>query len=361
MSVRVSYKKQAVVGIMLLLTILLVTEITARIYDYYYPNCRFLKSEVYTNVDFDLKRRICVENDKLLWNNSPLYLIPNQHYSTININSQGFRGEEITKEKPNDTYRIFVIGGSTTFGVGSTSDDTTMPGFLQKKISELTFEKHVEVINAGIPAAYSFTETNYIKNKILDYSPDLLIIYDGWNDIGLDFRDYGADSNELGQKIIREIKRSEYITANVILKWYFNNKYDTTKKIQFDDSFIDKKVEKWKNSWEEICKIGDENNINVIITLQPIVGSGNKPLSSEERDYYEHYGHLDLLIHYEKYANALIELNSTCTTADLRYVFDNYSQTIYYDSGHVNDFGNEIIAQKIFELIMPTISYNVSG
>ena len=48
--------------------------------------------------------------------------------------SLGFRGTEFSEIKPSDTYRIFMIGGSTMFGAGATSDETTIPGYLQQLI-----------------------------------------------------------------------------------------------------------------------------------------------------------------------------------------------------------------------------------
>ena len=50
---------------------------------------------------------------------------------TVNINSLGFRGDEFSKIKPDRTYRILILGGSPMFGYGSTSDYTTIPGFMQ--------------------------------------------------------------------------------------------------------------------------------------------------------------------------------------------------------------------------------------
>ena len=41
----------------------------------------------------------------------------------------------------------------------------------------------VEVINAGISGAWSKPETNMIKEKIINYEPDLLIVFAGWNDV----------------------------------------------------------------------------------------------------------------------------------------------------------------------------------
>ena len=40
----------------------------------------------------------------------------------------------------------------------------------------------IEVINAGISGATSEQEYNMIKNKISLLDPDLVIVYDGWND-----------------------------------------------------------------------------------------------------------------------------------------------------------------------------------
>jgi len=57
--------------------------------------------------------------------------------------------------------------------------------------------------------------------------------------------------------------------------------------------------------------------------------------------------------------DSLKELDKTCTkTADLRDTFENIPQTVYFDKAHMTDFGNEIIAQKLFELSLPIIENN---
>jgi len=53
----------------------------------------------------------------------------------------------------------------------------------------------------------------------------------------------------------------------------------------------------------------------------------------------------------------LNELNSKCySTLDLRNAFDSNSETIFYDFGHVGDFGNNIIADNLFEKILPILN-----
>ena len=44
-----------------------------------------------------------------------------------NLNSLGFRGPEFSEIKPSNTYRIFMVGGSTMFGAGASSDEATIP------------------------------------------------------------------------------------------------------------------------------------------------------------------------------------------------------------------------------------------
>ena len=52
----------------------------------------------------------------------------------------------------------------------------------------------------------------------------------------------------------------------------------------------------------------------------------------------------------------LNDLESTCSlTLDLRDTFDNNLETVYYDSGHVGDNGNKIIAERIYKEISPLL------
>lgn len=352
MSIQVSYKKQFLFGILFLLIILSIVEITFRIYDYYVPNCRFMENEIYDRMSFDLKRNICNDNSRLVWNNNPLHLVPNQHLQTININSDGFRGTELR----NSDYRIFVIGGSTAFGVGTTSDHTTIPGYLQSEISDNFGEYDIEVINAGIPTAYSFTEKNMVKDKLLNYDPDLLIIYDGWNDLDRNYDHYYSVQISLIGQISMAIHDSDIVTLIVISKWISNYNYYSMDILPFNSNNIEQKSLLWKNTWMEICDLQEKYGFKTILVLQPILGT-KKILSAEEQNYFTRYDSEKMSQHYQEYAN---KLNSTCMmTFDLRDGFDSNSETIFYDAGHVGDKGNQIIAKKIYDLISPIVQSDI--
>lgn len=354
MSLQVSYKKQIAFFILLILISLSIFEIVIRVYDHYFPNCKFLQSEVFDKIEKELKKDICRDNNALKWNTEPLRLIPNQNYNTINVNSDGFRGNEL---KTNSDYRIFVIGGSTTFGVGATSDSTTIAFFLQEQLNKKFPNRNIEVINAGIPQAYSFTEINLVKEKIMEYNPNMLIVYDGWNDLEQDFEAYSVGTDPLFlDKVVRIIGKSDYVTPKILLKYYFDLKDDNTQIIEFNNNKINEKINLWKNNWKGICELGTKNNFKVIITLQPLVGTGNKILSSEESTYFIKNDGENKIKNYNLYLNGLEELDSECTaTFNLQNAFEKNSETIFYDFGHVGDNGNKIIADNMFKKIIAFI------
>ena len=65
MSVQVSYKKQVVFFIILGIIFLIVVEGAIRIYDYNFPNCRFLNSEIFDDITQERKLDICRDNGNL--------------------------------------------------------------------------------------------------------------------------------------------------------------------------------------------------------------------------------------------------------------------------------------------------------
>jgi len=164
MSVQVSKKKQLVFGVIVLIIILGVIEASANVWWYELNTCAFETSEIYAHLDEETKKKMCIENYNIQFTDKQI--IPTLG-DTITINSDGFRGSEITKIKPENTYRIFVIGGSTTFGTGVT-DDQTVPSYLQKLFDDTGIDFHIEIINAGIASTWSLTETEMIKTKIVN-------------------------------------------------------------------------------------------------------------------------------------------------------------------------------------------------
>ena len=360
MSVQVSYKKQTLLGVLILLVIFAVFEIFAQIYHIEEElGCNFVKSEVYRNIPENVLIGMCNEYHKIkLVHNSYWQIYPDQHYEYVNINSFGFRGPEISMEKPADTFRIFVVGGSTTFGSAATSDDNTVPGYLQKKFDMIDLGLNVEVINAGTVGAYSKTEAPFVKDVLFDFDPDLIIVFDGWNDVWISYTSHIDERGVEGQlyDIVRDLHdiMPYYKTPFVIRDIAMKNK--NTFSGTWDETNLDKKISLWKERWDEVCISAERKNIKTFVMIQPILGTGDriitefeKPNLSADEDF------IIVPIALQKYADVLPELTNCTYKADLTHIFDNHKQTIFFDLGHVGDEGNMIIAEEIYKLVLPVI------
>ena len=105
----------------------------------------------------------------------------------IIINRQGFRrAADVTKEKQQDTFRVFLMGGSAAHGQGNPLvhiyQDQTIDAYLERKLKQLHPDHNIEIINAAVTADQVFQHTTYILSELLDYHPDMVIFFDGSND-----------------------------------------------------------------------------------------------------------------------------------------------------------------------------------
>jgi lysophospholipase L1-like esterase len=104
----------------------------------------------------------------------------------IKINSLGFRGDEITIEKPPSTLRIACVGASTTFCSEVSSNRAAWPAQLQEVLQARYPEITVQVVNAGIPGAVATDSVKNLRRRVLPLDPDLVIFYEANNDIAFD-------------------------------------------------------------------------------------------------------------------------------------------------------------------------------
>ena len=221
-----------------------------------------------------------------------------------NFNTYGFRGAEFSETKLSNTYRIFILGGSTIFGSGESSDDTTIPGILQKIFdSDNSITQKIEVINAGFGGGNSKSEFELLMG-LNNFQPDLVIVYDGWNDLKANYP-----------------------------------------------------VTQMANYWKGMCALSKENNFDIILAIQPIAGFGNKKLTQQENvnslTGEDHYGFqlITTKSTYDYMGREMLSLQDNCNVVDLRGVFDDITGPIYWDQGHVSDTGNLILAEKFHDII----------
>ena len=111
------------------------------------------------------------------------YPTPNYRKGQTFHNSLGYRGDEISLEKPSNVYRIVALGGSSTYDVSIEDNTKTFTAQLEKLLTEQYGYQNVEVINAGVPGYNSWEMLINLEFRVLDLNPDLIIIYEGTNDV----------------------------------------------------------------------------------------------------------------------------------------------------------------------------------
>ncbi len=95
------------------------------------------------------------------------------------------------KQKPENGYRIFVLGGSTTAGYPY-GHNLMFSRILQKRLADAFPDRYIEVVNTAMPAVNSYTLLDFM-DEILAHEPDLLLIYAGHNEF---YGALGVGSNE---------------------------------------------------------------------------------------------------------------------------------------------------------------------
>ena len=98
-------------------------------------------------------------------------------------NSLGYRNDEFPLEKPDGVYRIVALGGSSTYDVSIEDNHQIFTAQLEKLLKDEYGYQNVQVINAGVPGYNSWEMLGNLEFRVLDLDPDLIIIYEGVNDV----------------------------------------------------------------------------------------------------------------------------------------------------------------------------------
>jgi tetratricopeptide (TPR) repeat protein len=95
------------------------------------------------------------------------------------------------RNKPEGTFRIFVMGSSTVVGFPY-ERNLMFSRILHQRLEDAYPERHIEVVNTAITAINSFTLLDF-TGEILKYEPDMILVYAGHNEF---YGAFGVGSNE---------------------------------------------------------------------------------------------------------------------------------------------------------------------
>jgi tetratricopeptide (TPR) repeat protein len=114
------------------------------------------------------------------------------------------RKDLFLKVKPENGYRIFVLGESTAAGFPF-GNNITFSRILNRRLSDLFPEKHVEIVNTALTAINTYTQLDFM-DEILQCKPDAILIYSGHNEF------YGA----LGVGSMESLGKHRWIVKAVL-------------------------------------------------------------------------------------------------------------------------------------------------
>ncbi|MFO0871985.1 MAG: tetratricopeptide repeat protein [Pirellulales bacterium] len=126
---------------------------------------------------------------------SPLFVAEGTRWRTNPAKLAYFNDQTFPQEKGPRTYRIFCLGGSTTFG--HPYDHRAAFGhWLEEQLREAAPDRTWEVINCG-GISYASYRDFLVMQELCQYQPDLFIVYVGQNEF-LEKRTYGEELRSTG-------------------------------------------------------------------------------------------------------------------------------------------------------------------
>lgn len=290
-------------------------------------------------------------------------LIPNTRIiangKELLINSKGFAGPEFESQKPVGVYRIFALGDSCTFGYWKHA----YPGILQQLIDSKDFGQRFEIINAGIEGYNAEYALRRLKEDVLQYEPDMVIIYIGWNDI------MKANPDNLSAVgghtwITQVMERSYLVKAYRKLIFFYLRPLIMKPKVIEDESeahaFDDFVPLRFQGNLEEMVETLQEKRITpLLLTLPSVVRSGMTYEALEREHvvfpYYAGAYSVEKFLSLHGSYNSAIRRTAVkynVPVVDLDAIFNTYNKDdLFWDTMHPSVKGQRVIAESLLDAV----------
>ncbi len=264
------------------------------------------------------------------------------------INGVGFRGPEYDKVKPEKTYRIIVLGDSTTAGIGVQDMDNIFSQQLEVLLNNnVDAEKNYEVMNMGVGGYQTMQAVETLRVKGLEYQPDLVLILFCVNDFALQ-ADGGVyqtllRANPLSPQSttvatywrLLKYSRLAFIVLHRLIstemsltdhdKWYMENILEGQSPV--------------RKGFELLSTLQQKHNFSALVLLLPEFSAPFTQYRSEA-------------IH-EKAFQATDGLQGFAVVdlLDFFAAVDNNAKAFSWDGLHMNEYGHEILAKILFPIV----------
>jgi lysophospholipase L1-like esterase len=259
-------------------------------------------------------------------------------------------------------YRIFIFGGSTVWGFGGRDGDT-IPSFIQAQLP------NVCVVNYGELGYNSTQELIRLQQELQTGDiPDMVIFYDGMNDVSTANR-YGEAGEHFYWENIYPVVRSQPVSNPIQSLIRGTNLYrliigepppsaaPNLAVPPFEDSFITTISETYLTNLRTVEALSQEYGFEFFAFVQPTLAMSERELSTEEQTFITQMpGSLADLI---RTVYPIWETEANRNPNDYLFYFgtalDDIQEIVWIDSHHLTPWGNLAMSSNILSIIQSSI------
>jgi len=139
------------------------------------------------------------------------------YYGWIQTDSAGFRGREVHEAKAENSFRLMIVGSSTAFDSFVSGDAHAWPERLEFWLRQSLPGRCVEVVNAGTPGYQMLTNVFRLQWELYRYRPDLILLYEGHNDLYAALRAHKAEPSDRPDQVEAVTPWREWLTVHSLL------------------------------------------------------------------------------------------------------------------------------------------------
>ncbi|NER22372.1 MAG: SGNH/GDSL hydrolase family protein [Symploca sp. SIO1C2] len=352
-------------------------------------------------------------------------LVGDQQSDFWRINEQGFRDDDpIPLAKPQDEIRIFLLGGSTAFGQRNASNQATIASKLETRLNQRidqqrrspekyrpTFlpvyrpelikalakppkikDGQYRVINSAVPGYTSGNELAQLALQILPYSPDAIIVLDGYTDLMLPSNQQettipkteaflnnapGHFWTHITQQWKNAIAQTHLIKA--IQKWLFRPEPSISQRslvvndetlpleqhLAPDEAELKQRIARYRNHHQQMIRLTTGAGIPLVVAIQPeITGYEQAQMSPQEQELVSKLGTLyqkQLPIGYAELIKASQGLEKAfpknIKVLNFYNLFKDIEQknvtpkVFFTDAVHLTEEANQVISERYYQAL----------
>jgi hypothetical protein len=344
-------------------------------------------------------------------------LIPSQSSDYWQINEQGFRQDSaVPVDKPTGEIRVFLVGNSTAFTNMADKNQKALAFKIEKLLNDRIraqnsnpekfkpkeipyFADQIEamrtlppriregsyrVIAAAVPGYSSGNELALLTHKVMAYSPNALIVLDGYEDLRSPSNQSAREIGNVEQMLRDPIAQYRQHQSQQFNNWSnslylvkawqkwvvpaditaFSSDYQIFSAEQFskDDTETKKRVDRHLFNARQMLRIASD--IPTLIVLQPEITGKQNTLTKEEESILKSLGkdYSDRVTNAYKIADKTLSSSLTSTKfINFYQLFQETKQQAFIDPIHLTEGANDLVAQKLYENIERLFSVQSSA